>query len=219
MTDTEKQPPDWERIEAEFRGGLRTLRQIASDHDLTEGAIRKRAKRDGWERDLGPKIRAKADALVRREEVRNSVRKDDGAYSEKEIIESEALRVASVGLTQRKDVARARNLCMQLFAELEAQTNEPELFCQLGEFLREEGEEGARKRAAAYDKVLSFGSRLDGMKKLGETLKVLIGLERDIYGLNNPEPPPPPAPANAQGATVVSDDPNAAAAAYRALMN
>jgi hypothetical protein len=59
------------------------------------------------------------------------------------------------------------------------------------------------------------------MKKLGETLKVLIGLERDIYGLNNPEPPPPPppAPANAQGTTVVSDDPNAAAAAYRALMN
>ncbi|WP_277757504.1 hypothetical protein [Achromobacter denitrificans] len=58
------------------------------------------------------------------------------------------------------------------------------------------------------------------MKKLGETLKVLVGLERDIYGLNNPEPPPPPpAPASAQGTTVVSDDPNAAAAAYRALMN
>jgi hypothetical protein len=219
MTEAKKAAPDWERIEAEYRGGLRTLRQIAADHDLTEGAIRKRAKRDGWERDLGPKIRAKADALVRREEVRNSVRKDEDAYSEKEIIESEALRVASVGLTQRKDVARARNLCMRLFAELEAQTNEPELFGQLGEFLREEGEDGTRKRAAAYDKVLTFGSRLDGMKKLGETLKVLIGLERDIYGLNNPEPPPPPAPANAQGTTVVSDDPNAAAAAYRALMN
>jgi hypothetical protein len=219
MTEAKKLAPDWERIEAEYRGGLRTLRQMASDHGITEGAIRKRAKRDGWERDLGPKIRAKADALVRREEVRNSVRKDEDAYSEKEIIENEALRVASVGLTQRKDVARARHLCMSLFTELEAQTNEPELFGQLGEFLREEGEDGAKKRAAAYEKVLTFGSRVDGMKKLGETLKVLITLERDIYGLNNPEPPPPPAPAGAQGATVVSDNPNAAAAAYRALMN
>ncbi len=53
------------------------------------------------------------------------------------------------------------------------------------------------------------------MKKLGETLKVLVGLERDnIYG-EQAEPPPPPAPANARGATVVSDDPGAAAAAYR----
>ncbi len=35
---------------------------------------------------------------------------------------------------------------MSLFSELEAQTNDPELFGQLGEFLREEGEDGAELR-------------------------------------------------------------------------
>ncbi|WP_427183542.1 hypothetical protein ACL598_16885 [Bordetella bronchialis] len=213
-----KKPPDWERIEADYRAGLLSVREIAARQGVSHVAIAKRAKRDGWERDLSAKIRAKAEALVTKATVTTEVsgnRKEQDAA----VVDQGSEQLASVMLTQRRSVSRAHRLCMQLFAELEAQTNEPELFGQLGEFLREEGEDGARKRAAAYEKVLTFGSRVDGMKKLGETLKVLVGLERDIYGLNNPEPPPPPAPANAQGTTVVSDDPNAAAAAYRALMN
>jgi hypothetical protein len=44
--------PDWERIELDYRAGVKTLRQIAAEHGITHGAINKRAKRDGWERDL-----------------------------------------------------------------------------------------------------------------------------------------------------------------------
>ncbi|WP_054475542.1 hypothetical protein [Achromobacter sp. 2789STDY5608615] len=217
MTEAKKKP-DWERIEADYRSGLLSVREIAARQGISHVAIAKRAKRDGWERDLSAQIRAKAEALVTKQAVTTEVsgnRKEQDAVVVKESSE----QLASVMLTQRRSVTRAHNLCMALFTELEAHTNEPELFGQLGEFLREEGEDGARKRAAVYEKVLTFGARVDGMKKLGETLKVLVGLERDIYGLNNPEPPPPAAPASAQGMTVVSDDPNAAAAAYRALMN
>ncbi len=72
--------------------------------DLTEGAIRKRAKRDGWEHDLGPKIRAKGGChLVRRGSTQLGTAKMT-MRTRKEIIESEALRVASGGLTQRKDI-------------------------------------------------------------------------------------------------------------------
>lgn len=215
-----KQPPDWERIEADYRAGLLSVREIAARQGVSHVAIAKRAKRDGWERDLGAKIRAKAEALVTKKAVTTEVsgnrREQDDA-----LVEQNSEQLASVMLTQRRSVGRAHRLCMQLFAELEAQTNEPELFGQLGEFLREEGEEGARKRAAAYEKVLTFGARVDGMKKLGETLKVLVGLERDIYGLNNPEPPPPPTPAGVStpGPVAVAGDPIAAARAYQALMN
>jgi len=45
-------PADWERIELDYRAGIKTLRQIADEHGITHGAVNKRAKRDGWERDL-----------------------------------------------------------------------------------------------------------------------------------------------------------------------
>lgn len=66
--------PDWERIELDYRAGIKSLRQIAGEHGVSEGAIRKRAKRDDWTRDLNAKIQSKADELVRKESVRTLVR-------------------------------------------------------------------------------------------------------------------------------------------------
>lgn len=42
---------DWVAIEGAYRSGHGSLREIAGEHGLTEGAIRKRAKRGGWLRD------------------------------------------------------------------------------------------------------------------------------------------------------------------------
>ena len=50
METTNKPAPDWEKIEADYRAGIKTLRQIAGEHGVTHGAINKRAKRDGWSR-------------------------------------------------------------------------------------------------------------------------------------------------------------------------
>jgi len=65
--------PDWEAIESAYRAGLMSIREIASQHGITHGAINKREKRDGWERDLKAKIKAKADALVSKCEVSKQV--------------------------------------------------------------------------------------------------------------------------------------------------
>lgn len=65
--------PDWEAIESACRAGLMSIREIASQHGITHGAINKRAKRDGWERDLKAKVKAKADALVSKCEVSKQV--------------------------------------------------------------------------------------------------------------------------------------------------
>lgn len=219
MAQEKKTAPDWERIECDYRAGILSVREIAASQGITHGAINKRAKRDGWERDLSAKIRAKADGLVAKQAV---VVEDPGLSKEltAAVIKENGEQLASVMLTQRRSVARAHKLCMSLLEELEATTTNPELFATLGEFLREEGGNAAAKRSAAFEKVMTFTSRVDNMKKLGETLKNLVTVERDIYGLNNPEPPPPPAPAGASGGhTVVSDDPIAAARAYQALLN
>lgn len=66
--------PDWERIELDYRAGIKPLRQIASENGISEGAIRKRAKRDDWSRDLSVKIQTKAEELVRKDAVRSEVR-------------------------------------------------------------------------------------------------------------------------------------------------
>lgn len=45
----------WDAIEDEFRHSARSVRSIAEDHGVTEGAVRSRAKKDGWTRSESPK--------------------------------------------------------------------------------------------------------------------------------------------------------------------
>lgn len=52
---------DWEAIEADYRVGYISVNQLAKNHGITEGAIRKKAQRGNWPRDLSAKIKAAAD--------------------------------------------------------------------------------------------------------------------------------------------------------------
>jgi hypothetical protein len=184
MAQQKKAAPDWERIEADYRAGILSIREIAAAQGITDTAIRKRAKREEWVRDLAERIQAKADALVRTAQVRSEVR-TESAISERELIASGAETLAHVHLTQRKDVGRARVLAMALLAELESETGNIELFEQLGVMLRSDDEKGQDKRNDLYQKVISSAGRIESMKKLAETLKTLIGLEREAYGLSD----------------------------------
>jgi uncharacterized protein YjcR len=65
--------PDWEAIESAYRAGLMSLRETASQHSISEGAIRKRTKRDDWSRDLAAKVKERADDLVSKQEIRKQV--------------------------------------------------------------------------------------------------------------------------------------------------
>ncbi len=177
---------DWERIELQYRAGLLTLREMGGMHDVAESAIRKRAKRDGWVRDLAAKVRAKADDLVRKSEVRKTVRTDERISEQREIA-VDAEIVANVKIAQRSDIRRSRNIAMSLLGELEQQTDNNDLFEELGDLLRSEDDKGQDRRNDIYRKVISSAGRIDSMKKLSDTLKTLIGLERDAYGITNGE--------------------------------
>ncbi|VWC90124.1 bacteriophage protein [Burkholderia aenigmatica] len=182
MAQQKKAAPDWERIEADYRAGVLSIREIASQHGITDTAIRKRAARDGWARDLAKRIQDKAEALVRTAEVRSQVRTGT-SVSDRELVDGNAELIAGVRLSQRKDIARSRTLAMALLSELEQQTGNLELFEQLGEMLRREDDKGVDRLNDLYQKIISTPGRIDGMKKLAETLKNLIGLEREAYGL------------------------------------
>lgn len=177
--------PDWEAIESAYRAGLLSIREIASQHGITHGAINKRAKRDGWERDLKAKIKAKADALVSKREVSSQVSAEK-ATSERILIEANAEVIATVRMEHRGDIRRARNIANSLFDELEAECADVAALHQLGDLMFEPDDKGYDKLNEIYHKVISMPSRVKSMKDLSDTLKTLIGLERQAYDIDGP---------------------------------
>lgn len=179
---TAKQP-DWEAIERAYRAGLLSIREIASAQGITHGAINKRAKRDGWERDLKAKIKAKADALVSKRVVSTEV-STKTPDTEREIIELNAEVIANIRMAHRGDISRSRRLTNKLLDELEGLTDNRHLFEELGELMREPDDNGFDKRNDLYSKVISLPARTKTMKELAETLKTLVALERQAYDLD-----------------------------------
>ncbi|WP_322997942.1 hypothetical protein [Castellaniella sp.] len=188
-----KPAPDWERIEADYRAGLLSVREIASAQGVSHVAIGKRAKRDGWERDLKAKIKAKADALVTKAAVTSEVTSEQ-AVTERSIVEANAQVIAEIRTTHRRDIARARSLAMSLLVELEAQTDNTDMIQQLAEAIAasEDSPDGLMR---AFQRVMSTSGRIDSMKKLAEALKVLVGMEREAYevGTDGDQPTNPEA--------------------------
>ncbi|EMJ6192844.1 hypothetical protein RFI11_001090 [Klebsiella pneumoniae] len=177
---------DWEAIETAYRAGVMSLREIASQHGISEGAIRKRAKRDDWSRDLNAKVKERADDLVRKAEVRKQVRTET-ALSERVLIEATAEVVAAVRMEHRGDIRRAREITNALFDELGAECADVDSLRKLGELMLSPDENGRDKLNEIYHSIISMPERVKAVKALSEALKNLIGLERQAYGIDGPE--------------------------------
>lgn len=190
MTDTSKPTPapvgaagvDWEKIERFYRAGVKSTREIALEMGISHTAINKRAKNESWDRDLSAKIKAKADAKVSRALVSSQVSVET-AITEKLTVEVEAEVQSRIRLSHRKDVGKARTLAMMLIEELERQTEQVPELARLGELMA--NPDGADKLNELYHKIISLPSRTKTMKDMGDTLKTLIGLEREAFGIES----------------------------------
>ncbi|HDT1533816.1 TPA: hypothetical protein QHT16_003852 [Klebsiella pneumoniae subsp. pneumoniae] len=85
--------PDWEAIESAYRAGVLSLRDIGDKYGVTEGAIRKRAKKFDWIR--------KASTQVRKNGTQSGTQKSKARTSEKP---------ASAGRTQKSAQPKAEPL-------------------------------------------------------------------------------------------------------------
>lgn len=183
--DKAQHAPDWERIELDYRAGIKTLRQIAGENGITEGAIRKRAKRDDWTRDLSERIQDKAEQLVRKDVVRKLVRAES-ALTERVLVDANAQAVADVRLSQRRLIQRKQAIVESLMHELEAQVG-PEnaaLLADLGEMMRSPDDAGQDKLNDLYRKVISLPERAKTAKTLAETLRITVDMERQAFGMD-----------------------------------
>lgn len=180
----ERKQIDWERIELDYRAGVLSLREIAEKHPNTNHvAISRRAKKEGWVRDLSEKIKNKAEKIVTEQTVTADVTAKS-SVSENEIIDSNARVIADVRLSHRKDIGKARSLANSLLEELEHQTINREDYESLGILLRREDERGIDKLNDLYMKAMNTPSRIVSMQKLADTMKTLIGLEREAFGID-----------------------------------
>lgn len=188
MTNPSSKPDvDWIALEPHYRAGIRTLLDIGSEFGVSDAAIIKRAKRDGWVRDLKAKIKAKADAKVSKAVVSESVSKLK-ALTEQVVVEGYAQVQASTVMRHKKGAERAWRTVEMLFSELEDQTENVALYRQLGELMHAPDERGVDKLNEIYRKAMSLPSRSSVVKTLLDAMKTAIGLEREALGITDRTP-------------------------------
>jgi hypothetical protein len=186
-----KQAIDWVSVEVHYRAGIRSLKDIGAEYGVSDAGILKRAKKEEWTRDLAAKIKAKAEAKVSAAAVSEEVSAAK-ALTEQAVVEANAELQTRIRLEQRQDVGRARRLVMSLFCELEAMTDGAELVELIAEALSEEGT--STKRLEVLNRVNTLGGRVSNIKALADSLKTLIALEREAFGIDDKNAPPPAAP-------------------------
>lgn len=200
MTEKKARPStDWERVEAQYRAGLLTLREIATEHGISHGRIAQKAKELGWVRDLSAKIKAKADELTR-QALTGALTTDPAgkAALERETVAAAAQAIAEVKLAHHAAIRAGREQVVKLWAETGVLTDRPELAQALLDALAEprDGEEpdDARKRRdklqEVFDRVASLPARVGAAQKLAEALARLVALERQAYKMDEEAPDP-----------------------------
>lgn len=175
---------DWAAVRADFRAGQLSNRVIAERHGCSEAGIRKKAKEEGWKKDLTRQVQKE----VRAQLVRGT-QCADGAHdsstdrmTDDEIVEKAALSGAEVVRNHRKDIREAARVCGILMSQLvDAAQNRDDIEEMIEEETKhdENGTRRARMKAA-----ISLPRHAGTMLNLSASLKNLIGLERQAFNLD-----------------------------------
>lgn len=105
--------------------------------------------------------------------------------TEAEVIDSEASIQAAVRISHRRDIARVRALGSLLMCELELATANSDVLEEFGHTMRESGEDGRDRKHELYEKFITLPARVETAKKLVETMRIAIGLEREALGMQD----------------------------------
>lgn len=173
---------NWTQVELDYRCGVKSLRTIAAGSGVTEGAIRKRAKKEGWERDLSAKIKAKAESLVRKAEVRQEVRNQMSVLETTEIAIN-AQAVADVIMGHRSGARRMKSMVFALLEEIELEGSNKALLENLAE-LMEQNEEIGSKRLEVVMKAISLPSRVISAERLVNAYAKLVAIDLEAFGID-----------------------------------
>ena len=173
---------DWEAIAAEYRSGTISNSELGRKYDVSEGAIRKRAKAQGWTKDLTEKVQtAVRDKLVRAEVREANAR--TSSRTDAEIIEAAAETAVQVVQIHRRDVRNGRTICAALFAELQDTSANRELIAESID--SETQDDLSPNRRNQMMKAISLPTRARAMLDLSAAMKNLVAVERQALNLDD----------------------------------
>jgi hypothetical protein len=175
-TKQHKPAPDWEIIEGQFRAGIISNVKIATLHNISEGAIRKKAKAEGWQRNCAEKIvRAAKEKLVRDAGTSEGTKRTN-----KEAEQQAVQTIVSVVRDHHKLLKRGHKIVEGLLQELqETAENRKELEAVI------EADEGDSKHKAMLRRAVALPQRAGIMLNLSATMKNIIALERQAFSIDS----------------------------------
>lgn len=183
-------PIDWERVEASYRAGVMSVREIAKAAGCSHTAIQLRARENGWSRDLKAKTRAKAEEILAKRELAKAnlpvtpKLATGKPATEKAIIDAGGAQLANVVIFQRGGSDKTTSLMLRLLTELEQTMNAPEVFGQVHDALLATGEADVDQMRRLAELVSSLPDRANTAVKLVDGWNRAVLGQRRVYGMD-----------------------------------
>lgn len=177
---------DWEAIERDYRAGVLSVREIARQHAVSHQAINKRAKAQGWSRDLTEKVQQGVKSAL----VAGAVATSHARGNERQLIEDSVATCVSLVREHRRDIAGGRQMAevllgqLQHFAEIREEVEDA--------IIEETAGDKTTVRRSAMLKAVALPAHAGVLRDLSAVLKNLIPLERQAFNLDALPPPEPP---------------------------
>lgn len=194
--DAAKQATDWGSIELHYRAGKRSLESIGNEFGVSKGRISQVAKKEGWDRDLQPKIdqRAKtkvakevAEKAAKQEALNDPTKQAVKRLGEAAVVEANASIVASAELVQREDILLGLDVTRGLLQELAllSRPDMQEVLEFIGDqmdesYVNENGNPVRDKVNEMYRYIISLAGRVKSAKEVAATHGVYIPLQRKV---------------------------------------
>lgn len=180
---------DWDAIERQYRLGTKSNSQLAQEFGVEVSSIGRRAKKYGWVASKKEEVEATRESLLIQAALGNA---NPNATPTPLEIKAAAVQGADVVMKHRSGLARLGALRDKLMGEIEAITDNVELFESLGEMMDQSGEDAngrfkQDKQNEIYRKVISMSGRIDDVKKLAEIDEKVRKGEREAFGIDKNE--------------------------------
>lgn len=176
---------DWTAVEREYRAGVLSNQAIAAEYGVTEGAIRKRAKKGGWVRAEGQLVRARAKQIA----AERTVPKYQEPTTDK--LEALAQVGADVLVRHQRSTATLQGVLQKLVGQLTDQSdNEGDLAGAIEEYYMQKAKQNPLA-AAAYRQqcnhalhAIGLGARSKTLLNLVSAADKLVAMERRAWNLD-----------------------------------
>lgn len=177
----ESSSPNWPVIEAEYRTGLYSLRQLAKRHEpLSHTAIALRAKAEGWAQDLAAKVKVKREQKLAKEAAREAAVVPTAAA----LVEVVADKQVAVINGHKITALNGRELVNKLMDELGYNSAHLDDLRNMIDLIADSDEPFDKPRLRQlFTQAMTLPARAGALQKLVSAFGSIVDIERKAYGI------------------------------------